>query len=53
VKEDEIPEGLAPGMERYLRRGYPKPNEQILEVVERSGGVSLAAVDGASNGAKM
>ncbi len=31
--DDEIPTGLAKGMERYLRRGVPPGNGQAVEVL--------------------
>lgn len=31
-ESDEYPAGLAPDMERYLRRGLPEPNTVIHEV---------------------
>jgi len=44
--EDAIPTGLAKGMEKYLRRGPPKPNGRIKEAILASGGKD-------ANGSKM
>jgi transcription factor C subunit 7 len=45
--EDAIPTGLAKGMEKYLRRGFPEPNGRIKEAILASGGGKEA------NGSKM
>lgn len=34
--EDSIPTGFNDGMEKYLRRGLPKKNDQIKEIVENT-----------------
>jgi hypothetical protein len=34
TEEDTQPEGLATGMERYLRRGLPAKNTSIKEIDE-------------------